>query len=92
MIPMKRFALEKDGGEHCKNGECDDLLDDFQLQERERSAIAHEANAVGRHLTGIFRQGNEPRKEDDAVERPVRDDFHLLEFQVSIPCEGHENV
>lgn len=92
VVPMQCLTLEKYRGEDGEDDERDDLLDDLQLHEREWSAVARESDAVGRNLTGIFGQGNEPREQDDAEERPVGDDLHFLKFQMPVPCEGHEDV
>ena len=92
VVPVERLAPEEHRGEDGEDDERDDLLDDLELHERERSAVARESDAVGRNLTGIFGQGNEPREQDDAEERPVGDDLHFLKFQMPVPGEGHEDV
>jgi hypothetical protein len=93
VIPLQRLALEEDDGEECKDGDRDNLLNNLELHQRERTAIAHEADAVGWHLTGILKERQEPADEDNDVERGVvRDELHLLQLQVSVPSERHENV
>ena len=90
---MQRFAFEKHGDEDGEDGERDDLLNHLQLHQREGPAVADKADAVGRHLTGIFRQGQKPRQQDDEDERRVlREDVDLLQLQVTVPGEGHEDV
>ena len=92
MIPVQRFSLEEDRRKDREDDEGDDLLDYLQLQQGERSPVAHIADAVRRNLTRIFRQSNKPGEKNDAVERPVGNDLHFLKFQMSIPSEGHEDV
>ena len=58
----------RDDGEHHEGYA---LLDDLQLYEIEWSAIAIESNAVGGHLTTIFKQSDAPRKDDDTNQRPI---------------------
>ena len=89
---MQRLAPEEQRGEDRKDDERDDLLDDLQLHERERPAVAREADAVGRNLARILEQRDAPRQEDDGKQRPMGSDFHLLQLQVPVPGEGHEDV
>ena len=77
MVPVQVGALEHDVG------------NDTEL---ERSAILDKAQAVGWYLTTVFEEGNHPRKGDDAYEWPVVADTVLLEFQMPIPSERHEDV
>ena len=78
VIPMQRLALEEQCGEHGEDDERDDLLDDLELHQREGTAVAREADAVGRNLAGILEERDAPRKEDDGKQRPMGGDFHLL--------------
>lgn len=71
MIPLQLFATEHKGGDKGEHYERQRLLYDFKLHQRERAAVAAEADAVGRHLTGVLRQRYEPREEDNGDERPV---------------------
>ena len=92
MVPVQMSALEHDVGNDTEHGQRDALLNDLQLDEVERSAILDKAQAVGWYLTTVFEEGNHPRKGDDADERPVVADTVLLEFQMPIPSERHEDV
>ena len=93
MVPLQRLAAEEHDGEDGKDGDGDYLLYHLELHEREGTAITHKTHAVGRYLTGIFKERQEPTDEDDDVERGVvGDELHLLQLQVTIPCERHEDV
>jgi hypothetical protein len=43
-------------------------------------------------LAHIFGQGDEPRKQDYAYQRPVAYAAGLLQFEVAVPGKGHESV
>ena len=93
MVPLQALSLEEDNGEEGEDGYGDDLLDDLELHQGKCTAIAHEADAVGRYLAGVFEECQEPADEDDDVERcVVRDELHLLQLEMTIPSEGHEDV
>ena len=63
-----------------------------QLYEREGTAVALEANAIGGYLTTILKEGNAPRKDDDADQWPVVTDVRLLQFQMAIPSQCHKDI
>ena len=93
VIPLQRLASEADDGEDGEDSNRDYFLDNFQLHKRKSTAIAHEADTIGRHLTGILKECQTPADEDNDVERSVvRDKFHLLQLQVSVPSECHEDI
>ena len=92
MVPVQMCALEHDVGNDAEHGQRDTLLNDLQLNEVEGAAILDKAQAVSGYLTTVFEEGNHPRKGDDAYEWPVVADTVLLEFQMPIPSERHENV
>ena len=60
MIPMQMGALEHDVGNDTEHGQRDALLNDFQLDKIERTAIFDEAQAVGGHLTTVLKEGYTP--------------------------------
>lgn len=92
VVPFECLALEEDHCEEGEDDEGDDFLDDFQLDEGEGTAVALEAEAVAGDLQGVFEECHAPGDEDDAYQRPVVDEFHFLEFEVTVPGEGHEDV
>ena len=71
MVPMEVSALKHDIDNHTEDGQRDALLNDLQLYEVERTAVAFEADAVGGNLTAVFEESYHPRESDDANERPV---------------------
>lgn len=89
---MKRFALEKNHSHDCEHGKGDYFLNDFQLEERERSAVTDKADSVAWHLKTILEECQAPREEYYAYQRPTVGDVHFLKFQMTIPSEGHEDV
>lgn len=60
MIPVQTLTLEQDIGNGCEDNKAYALLDNLELNQRERSSIALEAYAVGRHLTTILEKGDAP--------------------------------
>ena len=92
VVPVQLLVLEKDSDKDGEDGECDDLLNDLELHERERSSVLDIADAVGRHHKHILKQGDAPREEDDPDQWPVSADALGLQFEVSIPCERHDDV
>ena len=92
MVPVQRLALEEQGRENSEDDERDDLLDDLELHQRERPAVAREADAVGRNLAGILEERDAPRQEDDGKQGPMGGDLHLLQLQMPVPSECHEDV
>ena len=92
VVPVKCLSFEDQGRKKNKYHEGDDLLDDFQLHEGERSAVLLEADAVGGHLGAIFKKSDAPREKDDADERPVGGHLHFLELEVAVPGKSHEYI
>ena len=60
MIPMKTLPLEEDVGYDGEDDEGNTFLYHLELNQREWSAIVHEAHAVGWHLTTVFKEGYRP--------------------------------
>ena len=92
VVPVQVCALEHDVGDDAEHGQRYALLYDLQLNEVEGTAILDKAQSVGRHLTAVFKKGDAPRKCDDTDEGPVVGDTVLLEFQMPIPSQRHEDV
>lgn len=92
MVPMERFALE---GKRHNGGEDTDgdyLLQHLQLHQGERSSHDLGTDTVGRNHEEILQQSDSPTEENDKNQRPIRRDLHLLQLQITIPCEGHKDV
>ena len=93
MVPLYGLPLEDHDRKDGEDGDGEHLLNDFQLHQRKRAAVLNEANAVAVHLADIFRQSQQPRREDDDEQRGViRDGANGLQFQMAIPGQRHEDV
>ncbi len=71
MVPMQSFALKHHVGNDGKHQQGDALLQHLELNEGERSSVSRKPNAIGRNLTAIFKESDEPREDDNADQRPV---------------------
>ena len=87
-----QMLLKGDDGEEREDCQGDDLLNDLELNEREGTAVALEADSVGGHHEAVFKKRDRPGKEHDGVERPVADEFGALELEMGVPGERHEDV
>ena len=92
MVPLDRLSLEQEGDDDGEDGQGDHLLDDFQLHQVERTAVAQEADPVGRDGEAVLEEGDAPREQDDEDEGPSGGYFHLLQLEMAVPREGHEDV
>ena len=89
---MQILALKEDIGDDGEDTETDALLDDLELNEIERTAIALESHTVGRHLTAILKERYAPCERYHTEQWPLGRDARLLEFQMPIPGKRHEDV
>ena len=92
MVPVQVCALKHDVGNDAEDGQRDTLLYNLQLDEVEGAAVLDKAQTVGWHLTAVLEEGNAPREDDDAEQRPVRTDTRLRQFKMPIPSKRHEDV
>ena len=92
MVPMESLALEEHRGEDGEDDEGDGLLNDLELHQGERTTILMEANAVGRYLATVLEKGKTPTQQDDGKQGPGGGNLHLLQLQMTVPGEGHEDV
>ena len=92
MVPLHGLALEKEGDDDGEDGQGDHLLDHLELHQVEGTAVPVEADAVRRNGEAVLEEGDAPREEDDEDERPAGGDLHLLEFEMTVPGECHEDV
>lgn len=81
MIPLKLFP-KIEPCEHDEYAQCDDFLDDFQLEYRELAV----ADAIRRHLKAVLEESNQPTDDNDGNQRS------LAVLQVAIPGGGHKDV
>jgi len=92
VIPVQALSLEEDVGDDGEDDERHALLYHLQLYQGEGTAVIHKTDAIGWHLTAIFEKGNGPTEGDHPDERPVAAYASLLEFEMSVPSDGHEDV
>jgi hypothetical protein len=92
MVPVEVLTLEEKVGDEREDDERHHFLDDFQLHKGERPAVTLESDAVGWHLHAIFGESDNPGEGDDSDEWPSGGYMHLLQFEMTIPCQCHENV
>ena len=55
MVPVELLVLEDEVGNNGEDHQRDALLNDLELDEVEGASVVNEADAVGRHLTAVFR-------------------------------------
>jgi len=58
MVPMQMLTLEEQVGYDAEHNQGDDFLNDFELHQRERSAVVDEADSVRRHQKTVLYAGN----------------------------------
>ena len=92
MIPVQSLSLKEDIGDDGEDDERYAFLNHLELDQIKRSAIIYETDAVGWYLTAIFEEGNGPTEGDDTDERPVAAHACLLQLEVSVPSQRHEDV
>ena len=89
---MQVSALEHDVGNDAEHSQRDTLLDDLQLNKIEGTSVFNKADAIGRHLTTIFKKSDTPGEEYHADEGPMAGCARFLKFQMPIPSKRHEDV
>ena len=78
MIPFQLFIFEKNQGKQREHYKRDDLLNDFELNECERSAVVAEADSIGWHHEAIFEKRDEPTGEDEADQTCFLEKFQFV--------------
>ena len=92
MVPLQRLASEEYGRKQCEDYKSYNLLHHFELHQRKRASVTRKTYSVGRYLARIFGQRDAPRKDYNEPQRPRRNEFHLLQFQVAVPRKSHKDV
>ena len=93
VIPCECFSLETECYNCSEYDDGDCLLNNFQLHKREGAAVNIRADAVGGDEERVFQHCYCPAYKDDEDERGRGADYlHLLQFEVAVPCKGHESV
>ena len=92
VIPLQRFVVKGYRGKEREYGERDNLLYDFELDERERTAVSAKTDAVGGHLKTVLEKGDAPTEQNDRPQRPIFKKLELSQFQMSVPRECHKYI
>jgi len=92
VIPFEGFVFEKNERKQREHHECDDLLDDLELDERERAAVFAKSDPVGRNHEAIFQESDQPTHQYEARKAGFLKKFQVLEFQVPVPGKRHEDI
>ena len=92
MVPMQALSLEEDVGDDGEDDERHALLNHLELNQVEGTAIIDESDSVGRYLTAVFEEGDRPTEGDDSYQRPVATHPCLLQFEMPVPSQCHENI
>lgn len=92
MVICEGLVLEKDEHEDGEDGQGEEFLDDFELPKVERTAVADEADAVGRHHEAVLHECDTPAEENHQGQRQLAEPSRALELQVTVPRERHEHV
>lgn len=92
MIPVQSLSLKENIGDDGEDDERYAFLYHLELDQIKRSAIIHETDAVGWYLTAIFEESDGPTEGDDTDKRPVAAHARLLQLEVPVPSQRHEDV
>ncbi len=93
MVHAECLAAEHQQREHREDRQRHHLLNDLELDERERPAVARESEPVGRHLKAVFEKRDAPTDEDQGDQGQMSAAaVGRGEFEVAVPCDGHEYV
>ena len=65
VVPMERFSAEERRDDYGEDNQRHHFLNHLKLYERKRTTVVNEADAVGRYLAAIFKEGDAPREQDD---------------------------
>ena len=93
MVPMEGLATKSKNREKSEDKNRNNLLNNFELHERERSSVAGKADAIGRNLATILKKSNAPGKENDENKRRmVGDNLQLAQLEMAVPGKSHKDV
>ncbi len=92
MIPFQNLVFKQHESKNSEYHEGNNLLNHFQLQQAKRPAIFLITQSVGGHHEAIFHKSNKPTGQDEAKNPCFFKEFQVLEFQVAIPRERHEDI
>ena len=89
---MEGLGFEAEGQDEREDYKRNALLDNLKLNQIERTAGDIGPDAVGGNHDAILKERHAPRRQDNHEQGPVGTDLHLLELEVTIPRECHQNV
>ena len=92
MVVGEGLVLEDHEHEDSEDRKGDELLDDLELPEIERSAVTDEADRVGGHHEGVLNQRDAPTEKDHQRQRQLAKPSRALQLQMTVPRERHEHV
>lgn len=93
MIPLQGLSLEAYDSKNRKDRDRNNLLYNLKLHKCERATISDKTDTIGGNLTSILKESQKPTDEDDDVKWCiVRDELHLLQFEMSVPSKCHKDV
>ena len=92
MIPAKGFITEHQDRENGEYDKRDGLLEDFQLDQRERTTIHVASYPICGYLEYVLEEGDSPADQDDGEEPHALSPGEFLEAQMTIPSHRHEDV
>ena len=90
MVPAQRLALHKESDQDCKDEQRDNLLDNFEFPDVERTTEIGTAEAVGRHLQTILKECYQPAEYHNGID--AKSLQARLEHNLSVPSQGHKGV
>lgn len=90
VIPTEGIGAHEEEGEEGEDREGDDLLQDLELPDGERSAELGRPDAVGGDLETILEEGDAPTQQHDGGQPEAFEP--RLEGDVPVPCQRHEGV
>ena len=92
VVQAESLCFEEHNGENGEHCQRHNLLNNFQFDKTERSAVDVGPNTVGRNLKTVLKQRNAPTDEDYGPQPQIFEASHLAEFQVAVPRESHKCV
>lgn len=92
VVNTKCLGAENKQREHSENQQRNNLLNDLELDQRERSSRARKPDAVGRNLNAVLEKRDAPTDYDHGDKGQMVTATRCAQLQVAIPRHGHENI
>lgn len=90
VVPPQGVRFHEDDGEDREDQQGDDLLDHFELPDREGASQLGAADAVGRDLETVFEQGDPPAEQDDGQHPEAL--YFGFESDMPVPSQCHKGI